>query len=254
MAKSRGKKIDILFSITLLFLCSILISSIAYAESAQSSNDVYTGTGAGTVYNMSGSAQPASVPSEWEDALATCPFDKDGVAVSATNAIVNEWNNNGITATALETTQCTPSAVLNYWRHDYNLKYYNNLGDSDPQNSCGTDCSYLEFNDGNMGVSKVSASQIQSLNPSRGLAGTDEFVNSCYSHNQPMLGAFTSHNPNWYIGGTTSLPVISSTSVDQTFWSYYIGENGGEGSPAIALYDACYEYGLPSTDYGQWGG
>jgi len=71
-----------------------------------------------------------------EDSMASGPQNQ-GNAVTDTNTIVSHWQQAGYTAAGLTTSSATKAAVLDYWKNDINMMWYNNIGHADTPNYNG---------------------------------------------------------------------------------------------------------------------
>ena len=204
----------------------------------QSKKDNQTGS-IRTSIAQANSIQPLSSSSA--ECLVTVATDYNNMAYNAANSIASAYGGD-----ALKGTSDTQANAENYWRSDSQLCYYTNIGESAPFTQGGYDCTYLRFNDGNGNSYPVSAGTIQHLSPDTGLYGADDYICSCYSYNDPMLTAYTTHMANIYIGGKIELNAITSTNVCDKFWSYY----SGDGNPNTALQNACNYYSESNQNYG----
>jgi hypothetical protein len=148
-------------------------------------------------------------------AMASAPTN-GGNAVTDTNTIVSTWQSAGYSADGLITSSATKSAVLNYWKNDYNLVYYNNIGFGDTPSYNGAPAYGIVEND-----AEITSSDISNLNPSDGIIYSRIFINSCNSFENPLHDAFLSKNVYMFIGGVVLLPAYTSEDTATDFWYYY---------------------------------
>jgi len=144
--------------------------------------------------------------------LATAPVAQ-GNALSDSGYIASYWGQNGKTTSSLLLAAATKSSILDYWKNDGQLLVYNNIGHGDTPNYDGAPCYGLEVYGG-----EITASDISNLNPSTGISGTQIFINSCNSFENPLHDALLSKNVFKYIGGVVILPQGSSEDTAKDYW------------------------------------
>lgn len=144
-------------------------------------------------------------------AVASCD---DPNEYAKTDSIVQNWNQHGYSADALENGYDNENNILYYWAHDSNLVYYNNIGYSDTGNGDGWPCYGLLMYTG----PELYYRDIIGLQPNYGINGCGMFVGSCNSYEQPWIGAALSNSPTWYIGAIKEVWHDDVGSVSQSFW------------------------------------
>jgi hypothetical protein len=165
--------------------------------------------------------------------------DCNSNATICTDSLVSFWNAWGYTANKMEGSDDTITNIINYFKSDDSLCFYNNIGDSDAQYD-GDPCNNLKLYNG-----FLSASTISSLSPDNGLYGDDIFINSCDSFDDPLKSAFLTHSPKFYVGGKKNLPALSAYTA-KDFWVYYLGYGQ---SVSVALTSAQQATGIAGQNY-----
>lgn len=166
-----------------------------------------------------------------EESVVSC---SDSNYYSVMNSIVSNMQNHYYSATTLLGSYDTIAELEAYFSNDYNMLLYTNCGYTDSSIDGGP-CNGIYVYNGNS-YDILTAQDITGLQPDMGLSGADVLIGGCNSYNGPMIGAFISDNPNFYIGCTHEVWADNCDYTCQDFWTYYINDME---SPQTALNNAC---------------